>query len=495
MKWKISPFVWQLLLLYATCSALFLYITCGSSGVFTDDGFFHYRIASEIGLQRPWVDITALPYTVLSARGTDHQWLWHVLIAPVTHFFSDDLTGMKVAIALTGALVPLAIFAFAYQLSLPSPWLVTALALFAIIDLPGRYLLLCAQNIAVVFLLAYIFFLTQQRYLACAIISGLFMLSYHGALILLPVAAIAYVLSIYYRHRADTRILLATVTGLVLGLTLNPWFPDTFRYIYFHVAHKMLAHTTMAVGQEWHSMRLPDSLPQAWIAHLCLLFSLFTIVVRSGKVSSNELPIRLETALMVTFSVFCLALYHYASRFSEYYGPVSILAAALVYRDCLASLAKPFRWSLAMVLLGLLSFKAPQTVKDLAAGGTNDASKYAEANAWLAQHAKPGDIVFNLRWDDFVYLFWKNPQLHYVNGLDPNFLAQGSPEKYDIWATYAIARLPNVPDQAEYIHEHFAAKWIVVDYLYQPLIDALMTDPHAKLVAGSSRSLLFEITE
>jgi len=237
--------------IYSLFSALFLYIVFGSAGVFTDDGFYHYRVATLIRTHGLWFDIDSLPYTILGEHGVDHHWLWHLLIVPFTGFFANEFIGLKVTIALLGAIVPLAIFIFTKNFSVPAPWLVTALAMFAIADLPGRYLMLCAQNIAIVLLLSHIIFFVRRNYLACGIMAWLFMLSYHGAVILLPVALIACLLSFFYYQMFDFKILLATVAGLLLGLIINPWFPETFHYIYFHFAHKMLTHTSMAVGQEF----------------------------------------------------------------------------------------------------------------------------------------------------------------------------------------------------------------------------------------------------
>jgi len=494
IKRKNSTLIIEASLIYLLFSALFIFIVFSSPGVFTDDGFYHYRIAKLMGTHGLWIDINALPYTILGDRGPDLHWLWHLLIAPLTFLFNDDFFGFKIAIPLTGAMVPCAIFIFAKKFRIPNPWLITILALFSIADLPGRYLMLCAQNISLCFLLAYIIFINRKNYMACGIVSYLFMLSYHGAIMLFPISIIASVLAISFFKKVDTKIFYVTVFGLFLGLLINPWFPKTFEYIYFHIAHKMLSHTNMAVGQEWHKISFLDSIKVAWAAHIAL-FSSFIAIAIKGQDKRLEEIVAPETGLLIFLSIMLLLSYLFASRFSEYYGPVAILAGGLVLRDLGGQLSILKQRMMALGIVAIIIFKMPVAVQELAAGGSYDGKKYAEVDAYLQQHADKGDIVFNLRWDDFVFLFWDNPQLRYVNGLDPNYLAYGSPDKYEVWSMYALAQLPDVPSHADNIKKTFSARWVVMDMLYKPLIDQLMRDDHAKLVVAGERTLLFRLDD
>jgi len=479
---------------YLLFSTLFIFIVFNASNVFTDDGFYHYRIAKLMTIHGPKIDIDSLPYTILGEHGVDHHWLWHVLISPIAFLFNDDYPGLKVAIALTGAMVPCAIFIFAKNFRIPYPWAITILGVFAIADLPGRYLLLCAQNIALCLLLAYIIFLNRKNYIACGITSYIFMLSYHGAIMLAPISIIASVLAISFFKKVDTKILYVTAFGLFLGLLVNPWFPKTFEYIYFHIAHKMLTHTNMAVGQEWDKINFFDSISVAWLAHLSLFISIVALAIKSQDKSLEEV-IAPETGLFIFLSIAFLVSYLFASRFSEYYGPSSVITGGLVLRDLGGQLPLFRKRIIMFAIIVIILFKIPVSVRELAEGGSYDGKKYAEVDAYLKEHANKGDIVFNLRWDDFVFLFWDNPQLRYVNGLDPNFLAYGSPDKYEVWSVYALAKLPNAPSHAQNIKRIFGARWVVMDLLYEPLIDQLVKDSHAKLVVAGKRTLLFQLED
>jgi hypothetical protein len=73
------------------------------------------------------------------------------------------------------------------------------------------------------------------------------------------------------------------------------------------------------------------------------------------------------------------------------------------------------------VLLALLC--APLTFYRLDAimDGGFDPRKFQAVGEWLAQHASPGAIVFNVNWDRFGELFFWDPQNYYINGMDPIF--------------------------------------------------------------------------
>src|SRR5262249_20891210 len=64
-------------------------------------------------------------------------------------------------------------------------------------------------------------------------------------------------------------------------------------------------------------------------------------------------------------------------------------------------------------------------------------AEFQAVGEWLAQHAQPGEIVFNLHWDRFGDLFFWNPSNYYVNGMDPIFEYAYDPHLY--WKTHYLA--------------------------------------------------------
>jgi hypothetical protein len=68
--------------------------------------------------------------------------------------------------------------------------------------------------------------------------------------------------------------------------------------------------------------------------------------------------------------------------------------------------------------------------------------QYASAGQWLTQHAKAGELVVNLRWEDYAFLTWFAPHQHFLIGLDPNYLAYADPKSYLLWDKLATPAMP-----------------------------------------------------
>ena len=116
----------------------------------THDGLFHFKMAELILNEGPWVDIRWLPLTVLGEHGTDHQWLWHVLITPFTLISSPEW-GLKIAIVFMGALVPAVLCYIARTLRIPyaPAWAISAVVAGSM--MPDRILMLRTQNLGIIF--------------------------------------------------------------------------------------------------------------------------------------------------------------------------------------------------------------------------------------------------------------------------------------------------------------------------------------------------------
>ena len=70
------------------------------------DGYFHYTIASQLGVTNPVQSVESLPFTLLGADGPDHHWLIHWLQKPLTVVLGDIESGLGVATIIWAALVP-----------------------------------------------------------------------------------------------------------------------------------------------------------------------------------------------------------------------------------------------------------------------------------------------------------------------------------------------------------------------------------------------------
>jgi hypothetical protein len=132
----------------------------------------------------------------------------------------------------------------------------------------------------------------------------------------------------------------------------------------------------------------------------------------------------------------------------------------------------------------------------------------AEAAAWLAGNAEPGDVVFHAHWDNFGPLFARNREVLYLGGMDPIFQYAHDPGLYwehfylsaDLVVEYTCDAFPCYEGTATAtwpaIRDHFGARWVLVEPARNPkLTRHLLGDPGFALVAETRHEAIFRVLE
>ena len=461
------------------------------NGFLDFDGHYHHMIAQWMVAQRAfWLDIPWLPFTVLGERGPDQHWLWHLLLVPFGYFADPD-QGLIWAAACNGAATA-AILAFVMRmLGIPAAPVFAVLAITTAAVMPYRLMMLRAQNIAIIFMVLSVWAIARRRYGTLGLLAFLFMQSYHGAIVLVPIAAIGCVLGSVAERRLVLTPLIAVAAGELLALLLNPWYPANFEYLFFHVLFKESGTTSGAylsslVGTEWYPPGWRKVLLSAWPAHLTLAAALAALAWRMR--GSKDVRPGPDTLLAVGVAALSLMLYLGSSRFAEYYVPFACLAAGLAVRDAWTPVRRERlraavlgAWALVAASFGLSSaIRVPVMPADyLASIGTR-----------LAGISRPGEVIFNSGWADFPALLWRADRLRYVNGLDGHYLAYRDPARFAVWISLGAGM---VEDPAYAIDAVFGARFAVVSHRHQALAGQLWVSERATLHLESRDGWLFEI--
>jgi len=461
------------------------------NGFLDFDGHYHHMIAQWMVAQRAfWLDIPWLPFTVLGERGPDQHWLWHLLLVPFG-YFSDQDQGLIWAAACNGAATA-AILAFVMRmLGIPAAPVFAVLAITTAAVMPYRLMMLRAQNIAIIFMVLSVWAIARRRHGTLGLLAFLFMQSYHGAIVLVPIAAIGCVLGSVAERRLVLTPLIAVAAGELLALLLNPWYPANFEYLFFHVLFKESGTTSGAylsslVGTEWYPPGWRKVLLSAWPAHLTLAAALAALAWRMR--GSKDVRPGPDTLLAVGVAALSLMLYLGSSRFAEYYVPFACLAAGLAVRDAWTPVRRERlraavlgAWALVAASFGLSSaISVPVMPADyLASIGTR-----------LAGISRPGEVIFNSGWADFPALLWRADRLRYVNGLDGHYLAYRDPARFAVWISLGAGM---VEDPAYAIEAVFGARFAVVFNRHPALAGQLRASERAILLLESRDGWLFEI--
>ena len=489
--------------IFAACTALFYWLLAGqepaagagaSRSVLDIDGLYHYKVSRLILQRGPWVDISWLPFTVLGDHGTDHEWLFHALIAPLT-LLGNGFRSFALVCAMAGAAVPTAMLPMLRRAGVPLA-LAFSLAVVCSSDLlPARFLSLRTENLALVFMVAALFALARRSIVWIAVIAFLFMQSYHGVVVLGPMVIVAMAVQAVRERTVSSRPLVAVAVGAFAGLLASPWFPANVRYLVFHTFFKAAVGAGGLVGIEWLPVPMGMLARESWVAHGLLASGI--VAALATRAAARQRPLGEDTLAACAMTLVLLAMYHFAWRFAEYYAPFAVISSALLWRDALRrrTVSRPLGATLAGALVLLVAVGAYQgatRVQSALRAHPNDFDAYADMMRYVeARDAAP--LVFNSRWSDFQQLVYWSDRARFVSGLDGHFLLYGDPKRFKVWYAIASGGTAERNDNARTIRDTFGAGWAVVPSGDSRLAQALLRDPDAKLALEDRNGWLFRL--
>jgi len=463
------------LLVAIAAASVLLYLQTATEGLYGYDGYFHIRYAQVLrsqGFSRsfPWWQ-----ETFLRDHFADKDFLYHVLLIPFT--LGDLVLGGKVAAVLFGSAV-IAIFGLACR-KLRVPWSA------------GWALGLLGCSAAFLYRLDF----TRPLVLAvgltlagtCAILLGdarwtfAFAAIYPNAHIsfhLLPCIALLHdwIRGKGEDGRRSFRLAKWAAAGAIAGALLSPYVPNNLRLWWVQNIRVLemawTGPTDLRLGLEIQPGTSADLLMYN-AAVLAVLLGGILLMVTGRKRSSPE-----AVTLLIVSAGF-LALTMMSRRFLEFWTPLTCLFAAVAWRDRIetgecdaarlvrggasslpggaAGRRAAYRFLPAAALVSVTALLAFNTVKASRLIAGDPGLTYQGASEWMGANVPPGETIFHLDWDDFPQLFFFNPQLHYLVGLDPTFMYLTSPERWRIWSDVAHA---DVDDIYTPIRRTFGSRWV-----------------------------------
>ncbi|HEX8560480.1 MAG TPA: hypothetical protein VF668_20460 [Pyrinomonadaceae bacterium] len=417
------------------------------------DAYYHFRWSRML-----WEGLTsgsfppsfdALPLTTLNPRDyVDHHFLFHIFQIPFT-FFSDFQTGAKIGTWLFSCLAVLSCYwlMLRHRLSYPLVWLVALVGSSA----PFLYRMNMgkAMPFTIILLVAGIHLMFERRYNWLLPLSFVFALTYDMFALLVAAALMWAFVVLWGERRVEWKPALLVAVGSALGFVINPYFPHNVRLMYEHLLMKVTAQDfSTTVGSEWYPYSTWEFLGNCGVALAAMLAGYLAFKDSASRDRQKAL-------LLLLFSTLLMLANMRWRRFAEYFPPFAVLFAAFAVEpiirrarerhaprepaqdagepdDAPARLLPPGRvenaraWEMIYVATAFVLLAAPLvwyahvTSKDIA--GMAGPDNYKGGSEWLAKNAEPGELIVNTDWDDFPKLFFYNPQLAYVSGLDPTYL-------------------------------------------------------------------------
>lgn len=486
------------LVLFGLYVALFAAIQFATPNMADNDGYYHIKLAQLIRQEGwrpafPW-----LPQTVLNADDfVDHHFLYHVLLIPFT--FGDLREGAKWAsvifpalafvagwLLLRGQRIPYAALwslgffivseAFLYRMSMPRAQAVSLLVLLLVlhVTLTGRY-----------------------RWLAP--LAFLYVWFYNAFPLILMVVSVYVAARFLLERRFDLTPLVYAAAGLVLGLVINPYFPDNLLFIYHHFLPKLTDATATSVGNEWYPYQTWTLVENSGLALLFFVAGAFALGLHERRIDTRTAT---AFALAVLFGLMLFK----SRRFVEYFPPFVLIFTALAWTPLIQGWLKGQTgqvnlslagWRQQVVVGGMLLVLLPalllgvQTTRE-SIQGAKPYQRYAEASAWLRNNTPAGSRVFQTDWDDFPRLFFYNTHNTYTIGLDPTYMQLYDADLYDLWVKITRGK---VETPAQTIAETFEAHYVITDLDHKGFLRQAKADPGLVEVYRDKYAAVFQVTE
>jgi hypothetical protein len=462
-----------------------------------NDGFYHIKLAYLMRTEGLKPAFTWLPQSILNENEFyDHHFLFHVALIPFT--FGDLRLGAKWAAVIFAALAFLAIWLLFHRQLIPYSWL-WALSLLGISEaFLYRMSITRAQSLSLGLLALGFLWLLERKYKHLAILAFVYVWMY-DAFPLLIALAVLYVLAVLLiERRLEYQPLLFVAAGILLGMLVNPYFPDNIIFSARHMLPKLTDATSVRVGNEWFPYETGQLLENSFPS----LFAFAAGILALG-LSGKKMEVRTAFALLVAL-LFGLMLFQ-ARRFVEYFPAFALIFSAFAWTPLLLDVpvlqpVQPIASRLSflqtrlpfgvLALAVCLSLFRTLPVARARMEDLKPYDLYAGASRWLMQNTKEGELIFQTDWDDFPRLFFYNTHNTYLIGLDPTYMQMYDQDLYDLWVPLVRGEV-NQPSQ--FIANVFHAQYVHTDLDHKAFIRKAEQDPYMTEVYRDHQNVIFQV--
>jgi hypothetical protein len=462
----------QIAIAFALILSAMAWIEFAGPAILDNDGYYHIRWSKMLGEAAPSLPpFKALPLTTLNERDyVDHHYLFHLLLIPFT--YGDMRIGAKLAAAVFSSIGIAALFALLVAYRVPYRWLWLIPLVASSEPFLYRMSMTRAPSLSLAMLGAGAYLILQRKLWALALLAFAFVWLY-SLFPLILAFAIAHMIAVYLaERRIDTGAVVATSSGIAVGLVINPYFPKNLALFWEHLLMKVTASYSVEVGVEWYPY-------DSWVilGSSAVAFVIYFVALASFDFRARSRDIKPLFFLIISFMFLLMAFK--SRRFIEYWPPFAVLFGAFTISPRVASV--DFTWmartrdkaiaamaaaavtAVALLTMGMTLLEAHADVKS-----ESSPLAYKGASEWLAANTTPGSMVFNTDWDDFPMLFYYNPGNTYIVGLDPTYLYN---RDQNLWKLYERITLGNEDDPAPIIRERFGAEYVFTDNYHTDFLE------------------------
>jgi hypothetical protein len=444
-----------------------------SAGFSDPDGYYHAAAARLIAAGKLHASFPWAYFSTLRDHYGDQHFLFHLLMIPLS-----SLKGMHLSVVFFSSLM---VFAFVWllrRLGVKYPLLWGGFLVVSSIDFLFRINVVKANTLSLILLFGTVWLLVSKRHRWLVPLSALFVWTY-GGFVFLPLVGGAYVAAkLIGERKLNLWPLVYILLGIGVGLLLHPHFPNLAVHLYYQLFDSGIsAGLKVPVGSEWYPYSVNDLVSANGLNLLAFLASTAVLAVEFTKVKKEQTDATNAAFLWFTTLGF-LALMIRSRRFVEYSVPFNVLFSSYV----VTKVVNPEFWDtfkealrywhmrfftvlLIWVLVLIGAFNVTRVEGWLAASTEAEALK--GAGDWLSANTKPGEIIFNTKWDDLPQLMYFDPNNYYIIGLDPTFMYAYDQELYRKWRQVAdndpLKFGNSYTDMRDIVNKDFKSHYVVLE--------------------------------
>lgn len=483
------------LAIFVLFTAVSAFIQYGTPSLVGNDGYYHAKMGLLMHEQGVKPTPPQLPLTILNPDDFyNHHLLYHFYLSlfaktdPVLDGGLALMQQVKVATVLLSAAPFMAIW-----------WLLrgqgvrwAALWTFALLALSSAFLYRMsmprAQAASLLVLVLGLHWLLQGRYRLLLPLGMVYVWLYDAFPLLLVFSGIYFAVVALTERRYIWPALLYPAAGILIGLVVNPYFPQNFTFITHHLLPKLWDASAVPVGNEWYPYDTWTLTRNSGMALGLFILTLFLCNWHGQRMDGRMLTLFLITA------VFGFMLFR-SRRFIEYFPPFVLIFAALSLSPLLTTWMQKWQTRQPWVLAGLvlfLSLPVAFTVKSArtAVSGSAPSDQFAAAALWLNVYSQPGSTIFQTDWADFPRLFFYDSDSVYTAGLDPTFMSR---HDFALYAEWVLITQGNVLRPSTAIREQFNADYVFSDLQHEAFLEQAAHDPGLQKIYQDNHAIIFAV--
>jgi len=384
------------------------------------DGYYHIKTADIIKQEGFIQEFPWAKHTILSDSYADIQVLFRVLLIPFT-FLGLEL-GAKISSIIFSTFSFIIFYWFLTQNKIKYAFFWTLLYLFTSAHLMNRFLLPRQMPLVIALLILTIYFLQRKKYLFLGITSLIFVLLHSSFIFQLVLILLYIILEKIFSKKFDYKILLYPFIGVILGLVINPYFPNNISMLYTQLFQVNLVANLFNV--EWKPWTFFEFIKNNILVLLYIGISIF-ILIKNKKITKTQ---SLYFSLTIFFFIYTIL----SRRMQEFLVPFSILLTAFLLNNYTIKFDKnklkiiKTISILFLIIVGIINFILLK--EDII---NNDfLYNYDNCANWMKNNIPKNSLVFTNAYA-FPYLFSKNSNLIYTHGIDLTYSYLHEPKKFE----------------------------------------------------------------